>query len=102
MRVRFGDFVFDSGRRELRAGSGIAHLTPKAFLLLQALIEARPQAVSKEYLYGHLWPGTFVSDSNLNTIVSVLRIVLGEDARHPRWIKTVYGFGYAFNAEGVV
>ena len=84
--------MFDSARRELRRGSEIVHLTPKSFLLLEALLNARPSAISKESLYERLWPGTFVEDTNLKMLVSVLRVALGEDARTPRWIKTVYGY----------
>jgi DNA-binding winged helix-turn-helix (wHTH) protein len=88
VRVRFGDFTFDSGRRELRAGSASAHLTPKAFRLLEVLLKARPKALSKQYLYEHLWPETFVGDTNLKMLVSVLRIVLKDDVRDPKWVKT--------------
>jgi DNA-binding winged helix-turn-helix (wHTH) protein len=102
MRVRFGDFVFDSRLRELRSGATVAHLTPKAFALLETLLQARPRPVSKEYLYEHLWPQTYVGDTNLKMLVSVLRIVLGDDSRNPTWVKTVYGFGYAFASENVI
>ena len=43
-----------------------------------------------------LWPKTFVSESNLAGLVNELRAALGDDARSPTWIRTVYGFGYAF------
>jgi DNA-binding winged helix-turn-helix (wHTH) protein len=102
MRVRFGEFTFDSERRELRAGSELVHLTPKAFELLLVLLSARPRAVSKEELQEQLWPETFVSDTNLKMLASTLRSALGDDARDPTWIRTVYGFGYAFPSADVV
>jgi DNA-binding winged helix-turn-helix (wHTH) protein len=102
MRVRFGGFTFDSERRELRAGSELVHLTPKAFQFLMILLEARPRAVSKEDLQEQLWPETFVSDTNLKMLASNLRSALGDDAHNPTWIRTVYGFGYAFPSADVV
>lgn len=101
MRVRFGEFVFDSDRRELRRGDRPVHLTPKSFRLLEVLLEARPRAVSKRDLYDQLWPGTFVVEANLKVLVSELRRALEDDSSEPSWLRTVYGFGYSF-AEGVV
>jgi DNA-binding winged helix-turn-helix (wHTH) protein len=41
MRVRFGDFVFDRGTRQLRRGDEERPLGPKAFELLDLLLRAR-------------------------------------------------------------
>ena len=96
MHVQFDDFDFDSEKRLLlRAGQTI-HLSPKAFSLLGALIELHPRAVSKEQLHELLWPNTFVEESSLPGLVGELRMALGDDARRPRYIRTVHRFGYAF------
>jgi DNA-binding winged helix-turn-helix (wHTH) protein len=98
MRLAFGDFVFDSDTREvIREGQSLA-VSPKAFTLLELLIEARPKAVSKAEIHSRLWPGTHVSDQNLGNLVVELRSALGDDARKPRVIRTVSRFGYAFAA----
>jgi hypothetical protein len=76
-------------------------LSPKAFSLLELLIDRRPNAVSKEEIHDHLWRGIFVSASNLANLVTELRSALGDDARKPRIIRTVPRFGYAFQAEAV-
>jgi hypothetical protein len=46
-----------------------------------------------------IWPGTFVSESTLAVVVNGIRHALEDDARHPRFIRTVHGFGYAFCGE---
>ena len=94
--ARFGEFLFDAEARELRRGRKPVHLSPKAFRLLKLLVENAPKAVSKASLYESLWPNVFVEESNLKSLVSELRAALGEDGRSPRFLKTVYGFGYAF------
>lgn len=96
MVVRFGDFAVDPGSRQLLRGGAEIHLGPKAFALLELLLTNRPQALSKTQLQERLWPRTFVSESNLTTLVTELRTALGDKARQPRFIRTVYGFGYAF------
>jgi hypothetical protein len=55
--------------------------------------------LSKAQLQKHLWPRTFASESNLTSVVTELRAALGDEARRPRFVRTVYGFGYAFCGE---
>ena len=98
MRLRFGDCVFDSDTREVSRDGQPIHVSPKAFALLEVLIERRPKAISKDEVHRLLWPGTFVSDANLPNLVAELREALGDDAQKPRIIRTVQRFGYAFHA----
>jgi hypothetical protein len=74
MRVPFGDFVLDTGARELLRGGEPVHLSPKAYLLLETLVQ------------------------NLANLVAELRAALGEDRKHATFVRTVHGFGYAFRA----
>ena len=37
-----------------------------------------------------------MSESTLTSLAVDLRAALGDEARHPRYIRTVHGFGYAF------
>lgn len=97
MEVRFGDFVLDTDTRELRRGSQPLHLSPKAFQLLELLVDARPRALSKIDLQQRLWPNTFVVEANLSNLIGEVRGALGDDARQPRFVRTLHGFGYAFH-----
>lgn len=99
VRVRFGPFLLDGGRRQLFRDDHPVHLTPKAYLLLSRLVDVGPRAVSKDELQQMLWPSTFVDEANLSVLIAELRAALGDDARHPRYIRTVHGFGYAFAAD---
>ena len=96
MPFRFGEFVLDSDTREVHRGREPVHLSPKAFQLLEALVESRPKALSKAALHDRLWPKTFVVEANLANLVGEIRAALGEDPRRPRFVRTVHGFGYAF------
>lgn len=99
MRVRFGDCVLDTETRELsRVGEPI-RVAPKVFRLLELLLERRPKAVSKEQFHELLWPRTFVTDAALTSVVKEARAAIGDDARKPRFIRTVPGFGYAFTED---
>ncbi|MGH9314722.1 MAG: winged helix-turn-helix domain-containing protein [Vicinamibacterales bacterium] len=82
-------------RQLLRDGSEI-HLSPKAFDLLCSLIERRPKVVEKAELLRRIWPDTFVVDASLNVLIGEIRRALADDARRPRYVRTVHGVGYAF------
>ena len=97
MRVAFGDCVFDPDTRLVTRNGRAVPLSPKAFTLLETLLRARPKALAKAQIREALWPGTFVSESNLANLVLELRGALGDDARDSRFIRTVRRFGYAFS-----
>ena len=59
MRVVFGECEFDSGRRVLIRHGRAMPLSPKAFQLLELLLDRRPEAVAKRELVDQLWPETF-------------------------------------------
>jgi DNA-binding winged helix-turn-helix (wHTH) protein len=96
MKLRFGPFLLDSDARELLFNGTPRKLTPKALALLELLIAQRPRAVSKQEILERLWPGTFVSESNVPTLVNEVRGALDDDGRRPRYLRTVHRFGYAF------
>ena len=99
MRVRFGPFTVDAETRQLLRDRSEIHLSPKAFDLLCSLIERRPGVIEKTELHGRIWPETFVVDANLNVLIGEIRRALADDARQPRYVRTVHGVGYAFCGE---
>jgi DNA-binding winged helix-turn-helix (wHTH) protein len=99
VKIQFGAFTLDQGRRQLLGAEGDIHLSPKAYELLKVLLEQRPKALSKAELHERLWPSTFVSDVNLAALIAELRAAFGDHARRGQFIRTVHGFGYAFDGE---
>jgi len=97
MRVRFGECVLDSDTRQLLVRGKPVHLSPKAFQFLELLLESRPKAVSKSDIHERLWPGTFVSDGALASLLVEVRTATGDRARESRFVRTVHRFGYAFS-----
>jgi DNA-binding winged helix-turn-helix (wHTH) protein len=97
-RLLFGEFVLDPRARQLRRRGQPVHLTPKAFELLGALLERRPEAVGREELERRIWGDVHVAETSLAGLVTELRSALGDGAREARFVRTVHGFGYAFSA----
>jgi len=99
MRLRFGDVTFDSGRRSLFRGPQAIHLSPKAFRLLELLLSKRPDAVPKAEMLEAVWPDVVVNEGSLAALVKDVRKALGGGAEESTFLRTVHGFGYAFDGE---
>ena len=87
MRIQFAEFILDLGSRQLLRNGHEVRVVPKAFDLLELLLERRPDAVSREEIRDRLWPDTFVSESTLTSLVTDLRAALDDDAAEPRFVR---------------
>jgi DNA-binding winged helix-turn-helix (wHTH) protein len=96
MQVDFGTCRLDVGRRLLFRDGKEVRLTPKAFDLLYCLLRERPRAVSKEELTRQVWKDTHVTEDGLHRLMNEIRAAIGDTPRQARWIRTVHGYGYAF------
>jgi len=82
---------FDRAAGELRIDGRHAPLGPRAFALLNMLIEHRDRTISKHELLDTVWRGLIVEENNLQVQISALRRLLG-----PQSIATIPGRGYRF------
>jgi DNA-binding winged helix-turn-helix (wHTH) protein len=101
VKVQFAEFTLDTEARRLIRQDAEVHVSSKAFDLLRLLIERRPNMLDKASLHARLWPRTFVVDANLTVLVAELRRALADNAREPRFIRTVHAHGYAFCGDAV-
>ena len=96
-RLMFGRFVFDTGRATLFHDDAPIALGHRGLALLQALLEANGQIVTKAELMDAAWPSVVVEESNLSVQIAALRKVLGQAPDGTEWIATVPRVGYRFN-----
>ena len=99
MHVAFGECEFDSGRRVLLRHGGTRPLSPKAFDLLQLLLDRRPEVVTKHEILDRLWPDTFVSEASVHNLIAEIRGALADPPRSSRYVRTVPRVGYAFHGD---
>ena len=93
--ARFGGFTLDPASRLLTRGAVGVHLTRKAFDLLTLLVNEAPRVIAKAELHERLWPGTFVSEATLVSLVKELRRALQDRDPASPIIRTAHGVGYA-------
>ena len=75
-------------------------LTESEFRLLQTLARFPGRAYTRHELVGKVQGYEFEGyERTIDAHVKNVRRKLGEDARHPRLVLTVYGRGYAFSED---
>ena len=73
-------------------------LTPKAFAVLQYLVEHAGRLVTQDELLEALWPQSYVQPEVLKHHVLEVRKALGDDPKKPLFIETLPRRGYRFIA----
>jgi len=96
MRLVFGDYVLDGGRRELSRNSAPVELEPQVFDLLLYLVQSRDRVVTKDDLIASVWGGRIVSDSAVSTRISAVRKAVGDSGEQQTLIKTYARRGIRF------
>jgi two-component system, OmpR family, phosphate regulon response regulator OmpR len=100
-RVPFGDHVLDLAARTLERNGEVKSLTTGEFSLINVFVRHPRQPLEREKLM-LLARGRDheVFDRAIDVQVSRLRKLVERDPAQPRYIQTVWGFGYVYVPEG--
>lgn len=91
-----GQLLINPSTFEAYMGTRRIPLTPTEFELLHLLMRNRHMTVSQDFVSTVIWcDGIGVSDK-IKKYIQRLRYKLGDDAKDPRWIRTIHGVGYRF------
>ena len=99
--VRFGNVEVDLAARSLKRGSEVLALTTGEFAVLKVLLQHPRQPLSRDKLMALARgreQGPF--DRAIDVQVSRLRKLVEHDPAQPRYLQTVWGFGYVFVPDG--
>lgn len=102
-----GDFLFpadsvvlDCGRHELVIGKRMVYLTPKEFEVLRLLIRHAGKVLSPDALLTRVWGPEWIGEPDLvKQYIYRLRQKIEPDPSTPRYLHTVRGEGYYFDAD---
>lgn len=99
--ITFGEFVFDPSARSLLRNGTPVSMTSGEFALLNVLAAHPRQPLSRDRLM-ELARGREMDafDRSVDVQVSRLRKLIENDPAQPRFIQTVWGFGYVFVPDG--
>jgi len=69
---------------------------PKAFRVLLILLRNPQKLITKDELLQAVWGNTAVTENSLARSIGLLRRLLGDETRDPRYIETIATVGYRF------
>jgi two-component system phosphate regulon response regulator OmpR len=99
--VSFGQIVVQLGNRILIRNGEETLLTTGEFALLKVLLQHPRQPLSRDRLMELARGREYdVFDRSIDVQISRLRKLIEEDPGKPRYIQTVWGFGYVFVPDG--
>jgi tetratricopeptide (TPR) repeat protein/DNA-binding winged helix-turn-helix (wHTH) protein len=93
---RIEDIELDTAQGYLKQDGQQHRLRQQTLQVLLYLIEQRQRPVTREELRQTIWPEVIVSDNALEQCLAEIRRSLGDDSRHPRFVKTIPKVGYCF------
>lgn len=101
--ITIGEFVFNASTRSLSKDGASVTITSGEFALLKVFVDHPRQPLSRDRLM-QLARGREldVFDRSIDVQVSRLRKLIEPDAAHPRYLQTMWGFGYVFIPDGEV
>src|ERR1019366_7893241 len=93
---RFSDVEVREREFSLTKAGEVLQVEPKAIRVLRALLRNPGKLIGKEELLNAVWGDAAVTDNSLARSVALLRRLLGDETRNPRYIETVATVGYRF------
>lgn len=98
--LTFDNFVVDPQQLSVKRDGKALDFNYREFSLLYLLISHRGIVFKYDYLYERLWGEQYIQEttSSITSLVSGVRSKIEADTKHPRYILTVRGIGYRFNA----
>jgi two-component system, OmpR family, phosphate regulon response regulator OmpR len=90
--VRFGDFVFNLNRGELKRSDELIHLTDREREMMRLLAAAPGETVTRLDLAGG--NGNAIGERAVDVQINRLRRKIERDPTNPLYIQTVRGIGY--------
>jgi two-component system OmpR family response regulator len=100
-RYRFASWTLDTVSRDLSDADGVVvPLGGAEYRVLTKLLSAQKRVLSRlQLMESEAGRGADPFDRSIDVRISRLRQILGEDAREPKIIKTVYGEGYVLGVD---
>jgi DNA-binding response OmpR family regulator len=97
--VTFGNVEVDFQGRALRIDGAVVETSRKEFELLRLLIRNRGRVLDRDQILNRVWGYDYYgTPRTIDNFIQKLREKVEADAADPRYIRTVRGIGYRFEA----
>jgi len=93
--VQLGNLVIDAERRTVKTAGQMVELTTREFDVLWCLASSNRETISRDDIHRLLFNSEYNGfDRSIDIYISRIRQKIGDDAQHPRYLKTIRGSGY--------
>jgi two-component system phosphate regulon response regulator PhoB len=97
--ILLGELEIDIASMTVSVQGQAVQTTVREFRLLEYLVRHRGRVFTRDQLLDAVWKeGSFVTPRSIDVFVRRLREKIERDPRHPRYLKTLRGIGYRFEA----
>ena len=92
------DFQIDFLRKEVTLAGEPVALKGMEYKLLAYFVKNRNREITKDELFRGVWEDSLTSDNTLNVHIRRLREKIESNPTEPKYIQSIWGRGYIFNA----
>lgn len=101
-QIALGELEFDLDTRMVLKNGTRVFLTAKEFKILETLLQRPKKIFTRDELLDMVWGYNYLGDSRcVDMTIMRLRRKLEDDSENPKYVKTIYGFGYQLGGESV-
>lgn len=98
--INKGLFSLDNKSQKFYKNDKEIELTPKEFLILKMFMEHPGKALSRDEILNIVWGEDYFGDvKTVDVNMRRIREKIEDDPSHPKYIETVWGFGYRWGNE---
>lgn len=96
--IKFGPYTLYCNSCVLKRGSDKIALSTKEYEVLEYLARNGDKPVTPEQIYSSVWKTQFGDMTAVGVYIQRLRKKIEDDPSQPKYIVTMFGMGYKFNA----
>ncbi|MFI3209519.1 MAG: response regulator transcription factor [Peptostreptococcaceae bacterium] len=100
--IEIEPFVLDLDKRKLFKNDKEIELTPTELSIVRYLMENTKKSLSREEILDKVWGNNILYDFKIVDVnIRRIRNKLEDDASKPKYVQTVWGYGYCFKKDDV-
>ena len=96
--ISFGRYTINFNLERVFCDGNDLGLKAMEYKLLSYLVRNSSRIISKEELFDKVWGDSITGDGTLNVHIRRLREKIEDDPNNPKYIRTIWGTGYIFEA----
>jgi DNA-binding response OmpR family regulator len=96
--ITSGPFVLDCQSRTVTKDGKLVDLTQVEYHIMEYLLKNRNTALDRKTILHHVWGEAYYGEDKVVDVnIRRLRMKIEEDPSNPKYILTIWGFGYKWN-----